>query len=107
MKLFSAPSGRARLPRAHGLTAFRVFYCTAILCVVFGMVASTRRMPVTIAQTPPSYFTIVGFADVHLDDNYGNPLPQNVNAWAAAKVWMINNRAAWNIQGAIGAGDYI
>ncbi len=89
------------------LRACRAPWRIEIVRVVALVAASLLTAPVAIGQTAPSYFTIAAFSDPHIDDLYGNPIPANQKAWATAKAWIINNRDTWNIQGVIGAGDYV
>jgi hypothetical protein len=89
------------------LRGCRALSCIGAVRLVAWVAASLLSVPVAIGQTAPSYFTIAAVSDAHIDDINGNPSPINRQAWTTAKLWIINNRDTWNIQGVIGTGDYV
>jgi hypothetical protein len=65
--------------------SFYILFLVTVLALVAGIISFTVRLPVAIAQTTPSFFTIVFVPDIHWDYLDGSPNPYDRVYWDRAR----------------------
>jgi uncharacterized protein (TIGR03437 family) len=95
---------RYQMPK---IRRFRLVYFVVAVTFASGILALMAH--VAVAQSPPSFFTLVFVPDIHWDYLDGSPHVEAQAAWNAARAFIEKHYAdsTWNIRGGIDLGDIV